>query len=194
MQRSFGKALAGLPAQSHSKPRSSYTKDRGYKQLAVRSKSCLKTEVERVTRALGRPWSTSSDEIQVPLSISCDGFLVRLAENCGYGRKRMSVKYESAQWWMPRHEPAMKDVASCDKPRGAASKLRSGDVRMGKPNGGHTPLPEREPTQGTDTSKYLVEKKSTEILQVAASERGTAQTGGRNPAGVVGPYGINAKA
>ena len=49
---------------------------------------------------------------------------------------------------------------------------------MGKPNGGHTPLPEREPTQGTDTSKYLVEKKSTEILQVAASERGIAQTGG----------------
>jgi hypothetical protein len=35
----------------------------------------------------------------------------------------MSVKYESAQWWMPRHEPAMKDVASCDKPRGAASEL-----------------------------------------------------------------------
>ena len=49
---------------------------------------------------------------------------------------------------------------------------------MGKPNGGHTPLPEREPTQGTDTSKYLEEKKSTEIPQVAASERGRAQTGG----------------
>ena len=25
-------------------------------------------------------------------------------------------------WWMPRHEPATKDVASCEKPRGAASE------------------------------------------------------------------------
>ena len=76
--------------------------------------------------------------------------------------------------WMPWHEPAMKDVASCDKPRGAASERRSGDVRMGKPGGGHTPSPEREPTQGTETSNYLVEKKSIEIPSVAASERGRA--------------------
>ena len=79
---------------------------------------------------------------------------------------------------MPRHEPAMKDVASCDKPRGAASERRSGDFRMGKPTGGHTPVPEREPTQGTETSKYLEEEKSIEIPLVAASERGRAQTGG----------------
>ena len=72
----------------------------------------------------------------------------------------------------------MKDVASCDKPRGAASELRSGDVRMGKPDGGKAPSPERELTQGTETSKYLVEKKSNEIPSVAASERGRAQTGG----------------
>ena len=31
-------------------------------------------------------------------------------------------------------------------------------------------------TQGTETSKYLQEKKATAILLVAASERGTAQT------------------
>ena len=88
---------------------------------------------------------------------------------------------------MPRHVSAMKDVASCDKPRGAASKLRSGDVRMGKPTGSYIPVPEREPTQGTETSKYLEEKKSNEIPLVAASERGIAQTGGVKPAGVVGP-------
>jgi hypothetical protein len=35
--------------------------------------------------------------------------------------------------WMPRRGEAMKDVASCEKPRGAASKRRSGDFRMGKP-------------------------------------------------------------
>ena len=38
------------------------------------------------------------------------------------------VKRISAQWWMPGHEPTMKDVASCEKLRGAASKHRSGDV------------------------------------------------------------------
>ena len=38
---------------------------------------------------------------------------------------------------MPWLQEAMKDVASCDKPRGAASKLRSGDFRMGKPDRGH---------------------------------------------------------
>jgi hypothetical protein len=26
-------------------------------------------------------------------------------------------------WWMPWRQKAMKDVASCDKPRGAASRL-----------------------------------------------------------------------
>ena len=33
-------------------------------------------------------------------------------------------------------------------------------------------------TQGTETSKYLQEEKTTVIPQVAASERGAAQTGG----------------
>ena len=37
-------------------------------------------------------------------------------------------------WWMPWCQKAMKDVVSCDKPRGAASRLRSGDFRMGKPS------------------------------------------------------------
>ena len=35
--------------------------------------------------------------------------------------------------WMPWRSEAMKDVAACDKHRGVGSKLRSGDVRMGKP-------------------------------------------------------------
>src|SRR5436309_36594 len=34
---------------------------------------------------------------------------------------------------MPWRREAMKDVASCDKPRGAASRHRSEDVRMGEP-------------------------------------------------------------
>ena len=35
---------------------------------------------------------------------------------------------------MPWHQEPKKDVISCDKPRGAANKLRSGDFRMGKPS------------------------------------------------------------
>ena len=41
---------------------------------------------------------------------------------------------------MPRHMETMKDVISCDKPRVGANNLRSGDVRMGKPNPGHAGL------------------------------------------------------
>ena len=59
---------------------------------------------------------------------------------------------------------------------------------MGKP-GGASPSATREhiarerPTQGTETSKYLEEKKATAIPSVAASERGEAQTQGRESHG-----------
>ena len=41
---------------------------------------------------------------------------------------------EKGIWWMPWRREAMKDVARCVKPRGAASRLRSGDLRMGQPD------------------------------------------------------------
>ena len=47
---------------------------------------------------------------------------------------------------------------------------------MGKPGAVNSASPEREPTRGTETSKYPEERKSTETPQVAASERGLAQT------------------
>ena len=51
---------------------------------------------------------------------------------------------------------------------------------MGRPNPSGLLLPEYigqvEQTQGTETSKYLEEKKSTEIPKVVASEIGTACT------------------
>ena len=58
----------------------------------------------------------------------------------------------------------------------------SRDPRMpewGNPAGrevGHPERKRRKPTRGTETSQYPEEQKSTEILLVAASERGTAQT------------------
>ena len=53
---------------------------------------------------------------------------------------------------------------------------------MGKPGRGHARssraefIGARKRTQGTETSKYLEERKSTETPSVAASEGGSAQT------------------
>ena len=53
---------------------------------------------------------------------------------------------------------------------------------MGKPTGGHAPVPRAESigteegTGGTETSKYPEEEKTKVIPSVAASERGLAQT------------------
>ena len=38
---------------------------------------------------------------------------------------------------MPWHQEPMKDVVSCDKPWGAASRHRTMDFRMGKPGQSH---------------------------------------------------------
>ena len=47
---------------------------------------------------------------------------------------------------------------------------------MGEPGWSDPVTSKGEPTQGTETSKYLEEKKSIEIPKVAASEMGLAQT------------------
>ncbi len=81
---------------------------------------------------------------------------------------------------MPWHKKATKGVVSCDKPRGGANSLRSGDFRMGQPfrrNGRKSSaeyIGRVKLTEGTETSKYLQEQKTTVIPQVAASERGRA--------------------
>ena len=43
---------------------------------------------------------------------------------CAAARKRRGAvcEYEKGIWWMPWHQEAMKDVARCEKPRGAASR------------------------------------------------------------------------
>src|ERR1041385_7171633 len=63
--------------------------------------------------------------------------------------------------WMPWRREAMKGVASCDKPRGAASRQRSGDARMGEPGWGNAQssltefIGQGTRTGGTETSQYL---------------------------------------
>ncbi len=66
---------------------------------------------------------------------------------------------------MPWHKQAMKDVISCDKLRVGANDLKPGDFRMGQPVPGHAGTSPSEYiarvrlTEGTETSKYLQEKK-----------------------------------
>ena len=79
---------------------------------------------------------------------------------------------------MPWLSEAMKDVTSCDKLRVGANSLL---IRR-FPNGATQPVEGRLSrlvgmlTQGTETSKYLEEKKTIVIPRVVAIERGIAQT------------------
>jgi hypothetical protein len=90
---------------------------------------------------------------------------------------------------MPRLSEAKKDVISCEKPRGSARKKRSVGIRMGQPNSVKHYY-RKGPTQGTETSKYLQEKKTKVISQVVASEQEEAQTAVlTGTRGVVGQWG-----
>ena len=46
---------------------------------------------------------------------------------------------------MPRRSEAKKDAASCEKPWGAAGRLRTMDVRMGQPGGRSPVIPKGKP-------------------------------------------------
>ena len=84
---------------------------------------------------------------------------------------------------MPWQKQAMKDVASCDKLRGAAHRRYIRRFPNGETHDGKTVVRPAEyiggyeRTQGSEPSQYLKEKKETSIPLVVASERGTAQTG-----------------
>ena len=111
-------------------------------------------------------------------------------------RVETSRKLSKGRWWMPRQREAMKGVAGCDKPRGAAEQA----LIRGFPNGAthraggavsvSEPSRRRRRTRGSEASQYPEEKKSTEIPQVAASERGRAQTIGVPKAAPVAPVGL----
>ena len=80
---------------------------------------------------------------------------------------------------MPWYEKSMKDVITCDKPRIGGNNLRPGDLRMGQPVTSNVVTSASEfigcvkATQGTETSKYLVEEKTIVISLVVASETET---------------------
>ena len=85
---------------------------------------------------------------------------------------------------MPWRWEAMKGVVSCDKPRGAAACFDPGMPEWGNPTGVMSRHPllntigREGQTGGSEPSQYPQEEKATAIPGVAASETGTAQTGG----------------
>jgi hypothetical protein len=88
-----------------------------------------------------------------------------VARRCSPSRSIRGQATKSERW-MPWRREATKDVASCDKPRGAASRHRSGDVRMGEPGWGNAHssvakfIGHGTRTGGTETSQYLEGKES----------------------------------
>ena len=91
---------------------------------------------------------------------------------------------------MPWQQKLKKDVTNYEMSRGAVSTLRSGNIRMWEHRQSNVYLSQSEyialerATQGTETSKYLEEKKEKSITLVVASETVKAQT--RLRSGVVG--------
>src|ERR1700710_2551153 len=86
--------------------------------------------------------------------------------------KECCSQAKEGMWGMPGHTEAMKAVVSCEKLGGVAHTRWSRDGRMGEPGWWRHEayLCGEKRTQGTDTSQYLEEEKSTEMSGVAASE------------------------
>ena len=103
-------------------------------------------------------------------------------EHRGYELRKFYGQATKGAWWMPWQKKAMKDVASCDKPRGAANRhyirgFPNGETHWGKTSVRPAEYIGRcEQTQGSEPSQYLEEEKETSIPKVVASEIGTAQT------------------
>jgi hypothetical protein len=100
------------------------------------------------------------------------------------GRRWAGSRERKGTWWMPWRQEATKDVARCDKPRGAASGLRSGDLRMGQPTracAGTAARIDRAAgrTRGTETSQYPEERTSTESSGPRAGGRDSVSSGER---------------
>ena len=60
---------------------------------------------------------------RVPVMVPVHGGFAGLPRGLGFGVGWMRMEREKGIRWMPWHQEAMKDVARCEKPWGAASRL-----------------------------------------------------------------------
>jgi hypothetical protein len=127
----------------------------------------------RAGRSGGRPFSSRPDGY--PEVVPSDGREMTVIDKRDQATKGV--------WWMSWHREATKDVVACDMLRGAGKRATIRRFLNAETRRGDPPSPaaecigRQERTQGTETSKYLEEKRKKFIPSVAASEIGRAQTG-----------------
>ena len=98
--------------------------------------------------------------------------------------RRGNCQAEESAGWMPRRQEPKKDAETGETWMGSCNKRRTSESEWGNPStvmGGDRALNEIGyvvGSAGTETSQYRDERKSNEIPVVAASETGSAQTGG----------------
>ena len=84
-----------------------------------------------------------------------------MIDKCGQATKGV--------WWMSWHQEATKDVVACDMLREAGKqalirRFLNAETRLGDPQSSRAEcIGAWRRTQGTETSKYLEEKKETSI-------------------------------
>ena len=104
------------------------------------------------------PWGTATGRAWAPGNLNNRTVAERECRVGGARRGRPARGATMGARGMPRRQEPRKDVADCEKPRGAVSGRRAGDVRMRQRAGGHAPAPRAESigawggTGGTETS------------------------------------------
>ena len=96
-------------------------------------------KLQRTLKTAQRKTNNSSNE-ELLTSLSCLKGFYRLSSDKD-GLISDKDQANKSTGWMPWHRLPMKDVVSCEKLRGAASRHRSEDLRMGKPGWGNTQSP-----------------------------------------------------
>ena len=126
------------------------------------------------TRRISNPGSRKSTEGGLNKRRALCKAVVSLRVSKFYGQATKGAR------WMPWQKQAMKDVASCDKLRGAAHRryirrFPNGETHMSDPHVCPTEyIGRNKRTEGSEPSQYLQEKKETSIPIVVASELGTS--------------------
>jgi len=70
-----------------------------------------------------------------PRQLAVEGGYDRILRTAQWTRASSVLQVNKGARWMPWYQEPKKDVGACDKPRESATRLRSGDFRMGKPAG-----------------------------------------------------------
>jgi hypothetical protein len=99
--------------------------------------------VSEIVREPGGPRSTRNVDSKYRSVLPAREDIEETSDEVIRRRSRLEKEGQAIKgaWRMPWHQEPMKDAVSSEMPRGAASRLRSGGVRMGKPTGANLQYP-----------------------------------------------------